>query len=70
MSQHQSLYANTACGEELPPVSHSSCPKLQTEGMLNVDGPLIVLSQEKINKRQKHKVSGEGEGGGQGCLSV
>lgn len=26
---------------------------LVTEGMLNADGPLIVLSQEKINKRQQ-----------------
>lgn len=50
---------------------------LVTEGMLNADGPLIVLSQEKINKRQQeylapagHKVREGGEGGGQECLSV
>lgn len=50
---------------------------LATEGMLNADGPLIVLSQEKINKRQQeylapvgHKVREGGEGGRQGFLSV
>lgn len=49
---------------------------LVTGGMLNADGPLIVLSQ-KINKRQQeylasagHKVREGGEGGGQECLSV